>query len=206
MSGGRELAATVQITGCCPLGCVLSARSLLARRLRTHVPRAVAELALTRHARTMPRLFIATLVWLGVACATVVEITDDVAFEDRVMKEGGCWAVLFTASTRPEESTKALRQFELLAQAAPQITFGTADVDAVRGVVSEFNMRKRMIPRVLVFNSRARQAEMVRKEVFESGSQDGLAAAVLDLFAENPTTDGHCQKTTLSIGGGEKEL
>ena len=154
----------------------------------------------------MPRLFIATLVWLGVACATVVEITDDVAFEDRVMKEGGCWAVLFTASTRPEESTKALRQFELLAQAAPQITFGTADVDVVRGVVSEFNMRKRMIPRVLVFNSRARQAEMVRKEVFESGSQDGLAAAVLDLFAENPTTDGHCQKTTLSIGGGEKEL
>ena len=71
-------------------------------------------------------------------------------------------------------------------------------------MVSEFNMRKRMIPRVLVFNSRARQAEIIRKEVFEGGSQDGLAAAVLDLFAENPTTDDHCLKTTLAIGGGEK--
>ena len=152
----------------------------------------------------MPRRLFVALVWLGVVSASIVEITDDVVFEERVMKEDGCWAVLFTASTRPEESTNALRQFELLAQAAPQVTFGTADVDAVRGVVSEFNMRKRMIPRVLVFNSRARQAEIIRKEVFESGSQDGLAAAVLDLFAENPTTDGHCLKTTLAIGGGEK--
>ena len=41
---------------------------------------------------------------------------------------------------------------------------------------------------------------------FDPSCEDGLAAAVLDLFAENPTTDGHCQKTTLSIGGGEKEL
>ena len=154
--------------------------------------------------RAMPRRLFVALVWLGVVSATVVEITDDVVFEERVMKEDGCWAVLFTASTRPEESTKALRQFELLAQAAPQVTFGTADVDAVRGVVSEFNMRKRMIPRVLVFNSRARQAEIIRKEVFESGSQDGLAVAVLDLFVENPTTDDHCLKTTLAIGGGEK--
>ena len=157
---------------------------------------------------------------------SVVEITDDTVFEERVMKEDGCWAVLFTATTRPEESTKALRQWELLAAANKQLTFGTADVvsdchsnmvstdlrltprlavrcqDMVRGVVSEFNMRKRMIPRVLVFNTRARQAEIVRKETVEGASTDGLATAVLGFFAENPTKeDGDCLKMTLAIGG-----
>ena len=152
-------------------------------------------------------LFVASIA-VG-AVGTVVDIMDDAVFEERVMKEDGCWAMLFTASTRSEESTKALRQWELLAQANNQVTFGTADVDSVRGVVSEFNMRKRMIPRVLIFNSRARQAEIIRKEMFE-GSADDLGAAVLEFFAENPTKeDGdtqHCLKTTLAIGGGKPEL
>mmetsp|Transcript_2153 Transcript_2153/g.4170 ORF Transcript_2153/g.4170 Transcript_2153/m.4170 type:complete len:154 (+) Transcript_2153:84-545(+) len=142
------------------------------------------------------------------ACAaastgSVVEIADDAMFEERVMKEEGCWAVLFTTASRAEESTKALRQWELLAAANQQISFGAADVDLVRQVVSEFNMRKRMIPRALVFHSRARQAEIIRKEMFESSSTDGLAATVLDFFAENPTNedDGSCLKTTLAISG-----
>merc|ERR1719217_404667 len=117
------------------------------------------------------------------------------------MNEQGCWAVLFTATTRPDESTAALRQWELVEAANPAISFGTADVDAVRAVVSEFNIRKRMIPRVLVFNSRARQAEII-KLAGEPLTAESLAAAVLGFLNDNPTKTegGDCLKTTLAIG------
>ena len=39
-----------------------------------------------------------------------------------------------------------------------EVKFGVADVDYVKAVASEFNVRKRMLPRVLVFPTRARQA------------------------------------------------
>ena len=120
------------------------------------------------------------------------------------MKAEGCWAMLFTAKTRPEESTQALRKWELLAAANKQLTFGTADVDAVSAAVSEFNIRKRMIPRVLVFNSRARQAEVI-KLAGEDVTADGLAASVLGFLAENPTNEnGDCLRLTLAIGGKEE--
>ena len=79
--------------------------------------------------------------------------------------------------------------------------------DAVRAVVSEFNIRKRMIPRILVFGSRARQADII-KLASEPMETDALTGAVLNLFSENPTSDdGACQKTTLAIGsGGSDEL
>ena len=141
------------------------------------------------------------------ARGSVEEIADDVSFEESVMKAEGCWAVLFTATTRPEESKKALLQWELIAAANTQITFGTADVDAVRAVVSEFNIRKRMIPRILVFGSRARQADII-KLASEPMETDALTGAVLNLLSENPSSDeGGCQKTTLAIGsGGSDEL
>ena len=138
------------------------------------------------------------------AAGSVEEITDNEMFEERVMKAEGCWAMLFTAKTRPEESTQALRKWELLAAANKQLTFGTADVDAVSAAVSEFNIRKRMIPRVLVFNSRARQAEVI-KLAGEDVTADGLAASVLGFLAENPTNEnGDCLRLTLAIGGKEE--
>ena len=99
---------------------------------------------------------------------------------------------------------QALRKWELLAAANKQLTFGTADVDAVGAAVSEFNIRKRMIPRVLVFNSRARQAEVI-KLAGEDVTADGLAASVLGFLAENPTNEnGDCLRLTLAIGGKEE--
>ena len=148
-----------------------------------------------------------SMLLLPLARAAVLELTDDASFEERVMNEEGCWAVLFTATTRPDESTAALRQWELVEAANPAISFGTADVDAVRAVVSEFNIRKRMIPRILVFNSRARQAEFI-KLATEPLSTEALGDAVRGFFAENPTKadGGDCLKTTLAIdsGGGDK--
>lgn len=154
----------------------------------------------------MRSLFFSLLALLPLAArGAVEEIADDVAFEERVMGAEGCWAVLFTATTRPEESKKALLQWELIAAANKQISFGTADVDTVRAVVSEFNIRKRMIPRVLVFGSRARQADLI-KLASEPMETDALTVAVLNLLSENPASDeGGCLKTTLAIGSGDSD-
>ena len=74
-----------------------------------------------------------------------------------------------------------------------EVKFGVADVDYVKAVASEFNVRKRMLPRVLVYPTRARQAEILRDSDFQR------VVAVASLLAENTKVDGVYQKLTLAI-------
>merc|ERR1712083_503216 len=72
-------------------------------------------------------------------------IGSDEEFESTVQQDGACWAVLFTSKTRVETVAPVLRSFSELEARLPSIRYGVADVDQVKAVASEFNVRKRMV-------------------------------------------------------------
>lgn len=80
--------------------------------------------------------------------AEITMIDSDAAFEQTVMNDPHCWAILFTSKTRPEEVAPLLRSFEQVEARLGDVRLGVADVDVVKAVSSEFNVRKRMVPRI----------------------------------------------------------
>lgn len=157
---------------------------------------------MTRH------LVLVLLALLGTLDA--IAIDSDEAFEQTIIQDKHAWAVLFVSKHRDEpEADKAVER----AAQSLKLQFATADVEVVKAFASEFNVRKRMVPRVLVFNSRARQAEIV-KPLDQDGKAKGAEAIASEMkqhLQENvygvDEVDGNEKyvKTTLAIGGGEKE-
>ena len=75
------------------------------------------------------------------------------------------------------------------------------DYDDLSAVASEFHVRKRMLPVVLVFHTRARTAGYV-KNIEPTFVRDH----VLSLMKENnnpKSEDGKFSKVTLQLGGGD---
>ena len=67
-----------------------------------------------------------------------------------------------------------MRIVEGAVSAIPGLSLATADVDDVKAFASEFNVRKRMVPRLLLFTSRARQATVIKlsEETRGTGGHD----------------------------------
>ena len=147
------------------------------------------------------------LLALGVG-AEIAQIPTDAAFESDVLMSSRCHAVLFSSAARDMPGTITLA--ERLEAALPGLAVSVADVDDVKAVSSEFNVRKRMLPRLLLFNSRARQPSVVKLkgEGGEAGlSLESLTAAVRAELVENgKDADGKYEKLTLAIGSGHAEL
>ena len=151
--------------------------------------------------------------------AEVTQLESDDDFEATVLADTSCWAVLFTSKSRDEDakSVSYLMAFEGLA-AGPigdMLKFGRADVDNVKALCSEFNVRKRMVPRLVLFTSRARMVEVLRLE--DELTADALEVAIRSTLASNiedtPQGDacaspegGPCRwrKHTLAIGGKDE--
>ena len=149
---------------------------------------------------------VAILALLSIAAGEVTEIASEEAFEETVMTSPDVWAVLFVSRTREENCAKARAQFELAAATrSDSYRFAIADVDDVKAFGSEFNVRKRMVPRLAVMNSRARMAEIVKLDA-QSVSVHDLGDAIAERCVENERTDGRVKKLTLAIGGGGDEL
>ena len=144
------------------------------------------------------RLSATLLIFASQAFAAITTIADDAAFESEIMMSSNCWAVLFTSSTRDVD--EAIKITERLGASLPGLSIATADVDAVKAVCSEFNVRKRMIPRLLVFNSRARQASIVK--MVDTTLDEVLAQVKAELTENTKSDDGNYEKLTLAIGGG----
>jgi len=179
---------------------------------RTLPPRPYARAArsaalddLKRHAR-LRRIAQLLALLLSGACADLAIIDTDEKFEEQIMMTSHCWAVLFTSATRKEETEAALKMVESAAATVPGLTLAMADVDAVKAFASEFNVRKRMVPRLLLFNSRARMANVIK--LGESTTWQGVQSELKDGLAENKDTDGEgrLQKLTLAIGSGKEEV
>lgn len=76
-----------------------------------------------------------------------------------------------------------------------------SDYEQLSAVVSEFHVRKRMLPLALVFLTRARNAAFVK--IVEV---DFVKDHVLELLKENKnpiSADGKYSKVTLQLGGGD---
>eukprot|EP00310_Coccolithus_braarudii_P012415 CAMPEP_0183352578 /NCGR_PEP_ID=MMETSP0164_2-20130417/29529_1 /TAXON_ID=221442 /ORGANISM="Coccolithus pelagicus ssp braarudi, Strain PLY182g" /LENGTH=152 /DNA_ID=CAMNT_0025525045 /DNA_START=10 /DNA_END=468 /DNA_ORIENTATION=+ len=148
--------------------------------------------------------FVALLLVAPFLQAQPVSLDSDEAFENAVHQDGSCWAVLFTSKTREDKCAPVIRGFSELGARYPGVKYGVADVDDVKAVSSEFNVRKRMVPRILLFKTRARQADVISGDVGLNGAI--LADVLKGEFADNTWTDGVCQKITLALGGASDEL
>jgi thioredoxin-like negative regulator of GroEL len=141
---------------------------------------------------------------LATAAAELVTLTTEEAFEQSVMQDSEVWAVLFTSRTRDDDpkSKAMLKAFQGLAAGLGHLmSWGHADVDDVKAFASEFNIRKRMVPRAVLFSSRARMAEVLRLDLI---TEDALEAAVrqaLGSIAEETAAGQRWKKRTLAIGG-----
>eukprot|EP00316_Scyphosphaera_apsteinii_P022465 CAMPEP_0119300736 /NCGR_PEP_ID=MMETSP1333-20130426/2650_1 /TAXON_ID=418940 /ORGANISM="Scyphosphaera apsteinii, Strain RCC1455" /LENGTH=153 /DNA_ID=CAMNT_0007302623 /DNA_START=11 /DNA_END=472 /DNA_ORIENTATION=- len=152
-------------------------------------------------------LFLLASLRIGHVSSEVLTIESDTDFEAVVLQDPACWVVLFTSATRPEKVEPAVAAFhELEQRVGEDLRFGIADVDKVKAVSSEFNVRKRMVPRFLAFKSRARQADVLALGGSEMGAAT-LHDLLKDVFAENERATHVCQKKILAIGaGGPDEL
>lgn len=134
------------------------------------------------------------------ARASVQTIESDEAFEATVMQDSIVWGVLFNSASKGEDSEAALGLIERLSTKMSAVQFAVADVDSVKAFASEFNVRKRMVPRLLIFNSRARQAEMVPLKD-DLPAVEKLEEQVLGFLKENGKNGEHkYKKTTLAVG------
>ena len=141
------------------------------------------------------------LVSLATAVMEVPIIPDDQTFEAEVIHASSCIAVLFTSETR--ETPESL--LDDIHAEMPGLLLAKADVDSVKAFSSEFNVRKRMVPRLLLFNARARQAHVIKLKDDGGGAvmASSVVSSLRSLLAENEqTADGQWQKLTLAIGGG----
>ena len=163
--------------------------------------------------------------WLALAAACVVraelfaseipKIASDEDFEQYVMMSSLATAVLFISSHRDVADAEKL--VERLGAEIPGLVLYRADVDDVKAVCSEFNVRKRMVPRLLVFNSRARQASFFKFKGDDDApvALDTLLEKVKAELVENKKNaadeglegfKGKYEKLTLAIGSGKDEV
>jgi len=134
------------------------------------------------------------------ARASVQTIESDEAFEATVMQDSIVWGVLFNSASKGEDGEAAIGLIERLSMKMSAVQFAVADVDSVKAFASEFNVRKRMVPRLLIFNSRARQAEMVPLKD-DLPAVEKLEEQVLGFLKENGKNDEHkYKKMTLAVG------
>ena len=159
------------------------------------VPAAVADVQ-------PPEPLVADTLWTTIA--------SDADFERIVLGDHSCWAVAFVSRSKPGA------EFDLVSDSLQHaalalrgdVAFAHVDVDDAKAIASEFSVRKRLAPRLLLFNSRARQAAVVKllqgKGTSKADKED-FRAKLANTLADNPRdAAGRCEKLTLAIGGAER--
>lgn len=140
----------------------------------------------------------------GSASRQVPRIESDAKFEAQVISSPHCTAVLFVESIH---DTKDARHLVRKMGKDLGVDVAVAEVDAVKAISSEFNVRKRMVPRMLVFNTRSRQAVVIKLK----GDNDELIPMetvkqeVTEALKDNKhvMSSGHYEKLTLTIASDE---
>ena len=137
------------------------------------------------------------------------------------MKSSHVWLVLVVGMSSDEIKAKgidrekcqrAIDQLSVITEEMKKLSVqvALADVEDIAGIASEFNVRKRMLPKILFFKTRARDAESIKFETFRD--VDALRQEVLEMLKDNPTRKMKGQdqaeqivfdKITLAVGGSE---
>lgn len=149
---------------------------------------------------------IAFLLVGAAAASPPIAVDTDQAFESVVIDDSHVTLFLFTSASTDASrarSESALSIVGALAEKIPLLTAAHGDASVLKGVATEFNIRTRRCPKLLLFVQRARQAE-----VLELG--DELQAAAIEaqirthLDELTVSADGKAQKSVLAVGGPDE--
>lgn len=146
---------------------------------------------------------------LNIACAASLvgsanaleHVRSDADFE-AVLDDPVVWAVLFTSDSSEATAGKSADAKVLFDNAlqslAPLVKGGIVDVAEAKAGASEFNIRARRCPKLLLFTKRARDAEVLDL----GGGGLSIDAQVRTLLVDNAVAEsGEAMKATLAVGG-----
>lgn len=161
----------------------------------------------------MPKTTMASCNLLVVLCGTALgaQLGSDAAFEKAVLADTHASLFLFTSSASEATAARseaALRVLEAIgASLGPLLKTAHGDAALLKAAASEFNIRARRCPKLLLFAQRARQAEVLElgeelsAQKVEAQVREALRAAELAL-----SPDGRAMKATLAVGAPADEL
>lgn len=155
----------------------------------------------------------ALLCLLGLIAAQTgpATVSSDAAFEEHVLADPQASLFLFTSAASEanrERSAAALEVLQSLgARLAPLIKTAHGDAASLKGIATEFNIRARRCPKLLLFAQRARQADVL--ELGEVLNLERIEAQVKGLLIGSRlsiSADGAAMKATLAVGSPADEL
>lgn len=132
----------------------------------------------------------------GAAAASsplVTLVETDQAFETVVIDDSHVTLFLFTSASTDASQARSASALAIVGELAetlsPLLTAAHGDASVLKGVATEFNIRTRRCPKLLLFVQRARQAE-----VLELGEE-------LEVFAIEAQIRTHLKELTVSSAG-----
>lgn len=150
---------------------------------------------------------IAFLLVGAAAASPPIAVDTDQAFESVVIDDSHVTLFLFTSASTDASRARSESALSIVGALAetlyPLLTAAHGDASVLKGVATEFNIRTRRCPKLLLFVQRARQAE-----VLELG--DELQAAAIEaqirthLDELTVSADGKAQKSVLAVGGPDE--
>jgi hypothetical protein len=156
---------------------------------------------------TLSALALGTLLLAPVHGGAATKVDTDGGFEAFVLDDSQVSLFLFTStSTEASQARSALAldvMTELGERFSPQIKTGFGDAGALKGIATEFNIRARRCPKLLLFVQRARQAEVL--ELGETLRADAIEAQISALLKGLAVgEDGKAMKAVLAVGSPDE--
>ena len=144
-------------------------------------------------------------------------ITTDDEFESRVLQSSNVIVAVFCSSKA--KGAAAERQgrcadmdatLQKISEGPPGVQVALVDVERAKAVGSEFNVKKRTVPKMMLFRTRARNGDELdpAANLVDQGDVDWKTIHSLLEAGENPKDDdtGRYSKITLALGGNADEL
>ncbi|KAG8469211.1 hypothetical protein KFE25_007729 [Diacronema lutheri] len=144
-----------------------------------------------------------------VGARSVTLIESDEAFERHVLADSRASLFLFTSSSSEASAARSTAALDMLhdvgAALSPLLTTAHGDAGVLKATATEFNIRTRRCPKLLLFAQRARQAEVLDLgDDLSGGRVESQVRALLAGLAI--AADGAALKATLAVGGPADEL
>jgi hypothetical protein len=140
------------------------------------------------------------------AAAPVAFVNTEQAFEQLVIDASHVTLFIFTsASSEASQARSALALSavgELAETLSPLLTAAHGDASVLKGIATEFNIRTRRCPKLLLFVQRARQAEVL--ELGDDIQAAAIEAQIRGYLKELTIVAGKSLKSVLAVGGPDE--
>ena len=141
------------------------------------------------------------------ASPLVAMVDTDRAFETVVIDDSHVTLFLFTSASTDASQARSASALSVVAELAealsPLLTAAHGDASVLKGVATEFNIRTRRCPKLLLFVQRARQAEVL--ELGEELQAAAIEAQIRTHLKElSVSAHGKALKSVLAVGGPDE--